>query len=146
MVLAAASDWLAALLFVGLLLGWWAVLAWWISRYGARDVSADFALSEPPEQALRDWLDYYGTWLAGGGYAIFDRRPDRIALVGRYRPRWEIAFAVLLFPLGLLALLGTKPAHLVVDATDAGISVRGKMHRLMAKELEKDAARGFAAL
>jgi hypothetical protein len=139
-VLASAGDWVAALLFVGLLLSWWVFLAWWISRYGARDVSARFATSKPPDQALRDWQDYYGLWLAGAGYEVVDQRPDRVALVGHYRPRWEIAVAVLLFPLGLVALLGTLPAQLVATAEGGSVLVEGKMHRRMAKELEKDAA------
>jgi hypothetical protein len=113
---------------------------WWISRYGARDVRTTFASSKPDDEALRDWVDYYGTWLAGAGYRIVDQRPDRVAFTGRYRPRWEIAVAVLLFPFGLLALLGTLPAHLVVTAGGGEISVDGKMHRRMARELERDAA------
>jgi hypothetical protein len=140
LVVAAAGDWALALLFFALLLSWWVLLAWWIGRYGARDVTARF-ISPTRSDAVRDWVDYYGIWLAGAGYRIVDQRPDRVALIGHYRPRWEIAVAVLLFPLGLLALLGTKPAHLVVTATDDGVSVEGKLHRQMARELENDAAK-----
>src|SRR4051794_1577207 len=113
-VVASMGDWAAALLLVALVLSWWTLLAWWIGRYGARDVSVTFPSSEAPERALRDWMDYYGVWLAGAGYHVVNQRPDRIALVGRYRPRWEIAGAVLLFPIGLVLLLGVLPAHLVV--------------------------------
>jgi hypothetical protein len=145
-VLASAGDWAAALLFVVLTLAWWGFLVWWISRYGARDVSTTFPSSEPPDEALRDWVDFYGVWLAGAGYRVVDQRPDRIAFVGHYRPRWEIAVAVLLFPFGLIALLGTQPAHLVVTATEGSVAVEGTLHRLMAKELEKDAAQGAVEL
>src|SRR4051812_10182089 len=141
-IFAATSDWATALLFVGLLLAWWVFLAWWISRYGGRDVAVTFRSPKPPDEALRDWTDYYGTWLAGAGYDVVDHRADRIALVGRYRPRWEVAVAFFLFPIGLLALLGSKPADLVATTTRGGIEVEGTIHRGMAKELEKDAAAG----
>lgn len=122
------------------MLAWWAFLAWWLSRFGARDVIVRFESSSPPNEALREWTDYYGVWLAEAGYGIVDQRPDRVAWVGRYRPRWEVAIALFLFPIGLLALLGTNPAHLVVTSTEAGVLVDGKLHRGMAKELERDAA------
>src|SRR3954454_3413203 len=141
-VLAAIADWAAALLVVGLLLGWGAFLAWWITRSGARDVDVTFRSPRPPDEALRDWTDYYDVWLAGAGYDVVDRRADRVAFVGHYRPRWEIAVAILLFPIGLLALLGTKPSDLVVTTTRGGINVEGTIDRRMAKELEKDAAVG----
>lgn len=139
-MLASVGDWVAGLLFLGLLLSWWAVLAWWISRYGAREVDVTFHSSTSPDHALRDWTDYYGIWLAGAGYRIVDQRPDRVSFIGHYRPRWEVALAVLLFPIGLIALLGTKPAHLVATSADGCLAVEGTMHRRMAKELEKDAA------
>src|SRR3954469_14337352 len=141
-VIAAIGDWATALLFVALLLSWWVFLAWWISRYGGRDVAVTFRSPKTPDEALRDWTDYYGTWLAGAGYAVVDPRPDLIAVVGRYRPRWEVAVAFFLFPIGLLALLGSKPADLVATTTRGGIEVEGPIHRGMAKELEKDAAAG----
>ena len=141
-VLASAGDWVAALLLVALLLSWWTFVAWWISRYGGREVNTTFPSSKPPDHALRDWLEYYGAWLASAGYQIVDQSPDRIEFVGRYRPRWEIAVALLLFPLGLPALLGTLPANLVVTASPNGVEVGGKIHRRMARELEKDAAQG----
>jgi hypothetical protein len=140
MVLASIGDWTVALLLVGLLLSWWAFLVWWISRYGGREVSATFASSDPPEDALRDWTDYYGTWLWEAGYEVVDQRADRVAYAGRYRPRWEVAVAFFLFPVGLIALLGSIPAHLVVTAGEAGIVAEGKVHRRIANELERDAA------
>jgi hypothetical protein len=141
-VLAAIGDWVAALLLVALILSWWTFLAWWISRYGAREVDVTFRSQAPPDQALREWTDYYGIWLAGAGYDIVDKRDDRVAFVGYYRPRWEIVVAVLLFPVGLIVLLGTLPADLVATTVPGGVAVDGKMHRRMAKELEKDAAAG----
>jgi hypothetical protein len=137
---AAAGDWFVLLLLIALILSWWAFLAWWISRYGGREVRATFASVQPPTEALQTWLDCYGIWLASAGYRIVDRRGDRIAFVGQYRPRWAIAVAVLLFPFGLVALLGVTPAQLVVTADDESVTAEGKMHRRMAKELEKDAA------
>jgi hypothetical protein len=141
-VLGAIGDWVTALLLVALIVSWWSFLVWWISRYGAREVEVTFRSSAPPDQALREWTDYYGLWLAGARYEIVDQRADRVAFIGYYRPRWEIAAAVLLFPVGLITLLGTLPAELVATTAEGGVVVEGKMHRLMAKELEKDAAAG----
>src|SRR4051794_1406285 len=112
-VLASIGDWAVALLLVALILSWWSFLVWWISRYGAREVSVTFRVPGSPDQALREWTDYYGLWLAGAGYEIEDKRADRVAFIGYYRPRWEVAAAVLLFPVGLITLLGTLPAELV---------------------------------
>src|SRR3954470_3242617 len=81
-VIAAIGDWATALLFVALLLSWWVFLAWWISRYGGRDVAVAFRSPKPPDEALGDWTDYYGTWLAGAGYDVVDHRADRIAFAG----------------------------------------------------------------
>jgi hypothetical protein len=139
-VLASAGDWVSVALFVGLLLCWWTFLAWWISRYGGREVSVTFESSDPPDQALHKWVDYYGAWLADAGYWLEEQRPERVEFLGRYRPRWEVAVALFLFPVGLIALLGSIPAHLDVTTTAAGVSAEGKVHRRIAKELEKDAA------
>jgi hypothetical protein len=141
-VLASLGDWAVVLLLVGLLLSWWAFVIWWISRWGAREVNVTFPSSKSPEDALRDWMDYYGSWLAGARYQIVDQRADRVAFVGYYRPRWEIAVALLLFPLGLPALLGTMPAQVVATSADGRVAVEGTIHRRMAKELEKDALAG----
>jgi hypothetical protein len=142
LVFASIGDWAVVLLLVGLVLSWWSFLLWWISRFGAREVDVTFRSSAPPDQALREWTDYYGLWLAGARYEIVDQRADRVAYIGYYRPRWEIAAAVLLFPVGLITLLGTLPAELVATTAEGGVFVEGKMHRRMAKELEKDAAAG----
>ncbi len=138
--LASAWNWVVGLVLVLLLLGYYALVIWWISRFGARDVAARFATSQPPEQALRAWVDYYGPWLATADYRVVDETPQRVEFAGRYRPRWEIALAVLLFPLGLVFLLGSKPAHVVASTTDAGIAADGHMHRRMANALEREAA------
>ena len=141
-VLAAIGDWVAALLLVLLILSWWTFIVWWVSRFGARDVDVRFASSASPEEALHDWSEYYALWLDSGGYYTTDRGPDRIEYVARYRPRWEIAVALLLFPVGLVALLGSNLAYVTVTSSSEGIKVAGTMHRRMANELEKDAAVG----
>lgn len=140
MLLAFVGDWAVGLLLVALVLSWWAFLAWWISRFGGREMSATFESQSPPELALREWADYYGIWLAEAGYDVVEQRPERIAFEGRYRPRWEVAVAFFLFPVGLIALLGSIPAHLVATTAAGGIVVDGKVHRRIAKELESDAA------
>src|SRR3954468_16542535 len=130
-VLAAIGDWFIVLLLVALLVAWWSFLIWWIRRFGAREVNVMFRSPAPPDQALREWIDYYETWLAGARYDIVEQRADRVAYVGYYRPRWEVAAALFLFPVGLITLLGTLPAEFVARTAQGGVVVEGKMHRRM---------------
>ncbi|MEX0992569.1 MAG: hypothetical protein WDZ37_01095 [Solirubrobacterales bacterium] len=47
---------------------------------------------------------------AASGYQVIDRAATEVSLAGRRRPRWAVALAVFLFPVGLVLLLVRRPA------------------------------------
>jgi disulfide bond formation protein DsbB len=53
--------------------------------------------------------------LAELGYVVDGRRDRELTLLGLRRPRWAIALAVFLFPVGLLALLFKRPRELRLE-------------------------------
>ena len=57
--------------------------------------------------------------LTGLGYAPQQEEPTRRVFVRSQRPAWAIVVAVLLFPLGLLALLYEQRSQVVVSAATA---------------------------
>ena len=145
-VTASAGEWGLVGVLLLMILAIWGLYALWIVRHGARWVEVSFPYSTGPDEALRDWVGYYSEWLASNGWAMTSQGHGSITYWRRYFPSWSIAVAVLLFPLGLLALLARTDATLVVTAGagegDRGtrLDVRGKVQRRVAKELESDAA------
>jgi hypothetical protein len=141
---ASAGDWgLVGALVLGIAL-WWGLIAYWIFRHGVRLVDVEFPYDKPPDEALRDWAGYYTGWLASSGYIMVAEGLGIVTYSRRYAPRWAIGVALILFPIGLLALLAREEATLVVRAVpDSGrirVSASGYVHRDVAKELERDAA------
>jgi hypothetical protein len=101
-----------------------------------RYVSEQFSVSNSPEEILR-----------GVGNAVAPLRrvtvrqaaPGQLAVVERSRPAWTIAIAILLFPIGLLALLATTESEIVISAYREGdetfVDVAGRGHKWLDKYL-----------
>src|SRR4051812_15233472 len=143
-MIASAGDWAAAALLLLMIFTIWGLYAFWIVRHRVRAVEVAFHYDTPPEEALREWAGFYTEWLASNGYVMAAQELGSLTYWRRYFPSWAVAAAVLLFPIGLLALLVRRDATLVVSAApgpaSTRVDVRGNAHRPIARELEADAA------
>jgi hypothetical protein len=74
---------------------------------------------EPPERAVDDALGAVFARLAGSGYEPRGEEPSKRVFVRDERPTWTIVVAVLLFPLGLIALVYRARSQVVVSAAPA---------------------------
>jgi DUF1707 SHOCT-like domain len=79
---------------------------------------------KPPDQAVDDVLRDVFTRLTGVGYSLREEEPAKRVFVRSHHPTWTIVVAVLLFPLGLLALLYRERSEVVVAAapTEHGLT------------------------
>ena len=73
-----------------------------------------------PDRAMGDLLTHVAPPLQGAGYELRERSPYRLLFVRSRRPVWTFAVAVLVFPVGLLALLYTEDRHVAIDLRPAG--------------------------
>jgi len=73
-----------------------------------------------PEVAMRDLLQYVAPPLQRNGYELRERTPHRLVFQRTRRPVWTFAVAILLFPIGLLALLYKDDARIAIDIQPAG--------------------------
>ena len=73
-----------------------------------------------PDRARQELLAHVAPPLQRNGYELREHTPHRLLFVRSRRPIWTIAVAVLVFPLGLLALLYTEESRVVIDLHPAG--------------------------
>ena len=144
MTLASAGDWGIVALLVLVVASWWSLIAYWIFRHGVRPVDVEFRYDKAPDEALRDWAGYYTDWLASSGYIPVGEGLGTATYARPSSPGWTIAAVLLLFPIGLIALFVRTEGTLVVRAVPGRsgivVSASGRVHRDVAKELERDAA------
>jgi hypothetical protein len=78
-----------------------------------------------PDRAVEELLRSVAPALHGDGYVLRERTPHRLLFERSRRPVWTFVVAVLLFPLGLLALLHKDEARVAIDVspTDDGALV-----------------------
>lgn len=75
---------------------------------------------KPPALAVDEVLGDVVTRLTGLGFVPEEEKPTKRVFVRSERPTWTIVVAVLLFPLGLLALAYKARSQVVVSASAAG--------------------------
>ena len=78
------------------------------------------------EQAREEALVHLLPALANHGYHLVDSTERTLTFAGSHRPVWTYVVAVLVFPLGLLALLHTRPHWLTIE-----FRARGPAHSVM---------------
>ena len=78
------------------------------------------------EQAREDALVHLLPALANHGYHLVDSTERTLTFSGSHRPVWTYVVAVLAFPLGLVALLHTRPHWLAIE-----FRARGPAHSVM---------------
>ena len=89
-------------------------------RRGGRYFSASWRVPASPERTMHDILTRVAPPLNDSGYELRERGPYRLRYVRSRRPVWTFALAVLLFPIGLLALLYTEERHVAIELQPSG--------------------------
>jgi hypothetical protein len=74
----------------------------------------------PPEAAMRDLLQFVAPPLQRHGYLLRERTPHRLVFERSRRPVWTFVVAVLVFPVGLLALIYKEETRITIDLQPAG--------------------------
>ena len=72
------------------------------------------------EQAREDALVHLLPALANHGYHLVDSTERTLTFTGSHRPVWTYVVSVLVFPLGLVALLHTRPHWLTIEFRGQG--------------------------
>ena len=86
-----------------------------VSGYGARPFTYEWELDVSPRRAMTEALRHIAPALHGQGYELVDRRADRLVFRYAYRPGWTYALAVLVFPIGLVALTHKVEERVTLD-------------------------------
>jgi len=89
----------------------------------------DLETDKPPETVLREAMSTWTGPLADNNFSLSNQSDVAVVYQRRYWPWYQIAFAIVLFPIGLLALLWRKEATITatVEPNDEGsiLSIRG---------------------
>ena len=75
----------------------------------------EFEVSQGVESVRTDLLRYFTPRVARWGYAPREQGGTSFRYAKRFTPTWAIVCAILLFPIGLLALLARRDSELVVN-------------------------------
>ncbi len=73
-----------------------------------------------PDRVAHDLLRYVAPTLHYHRYRLAERTPLRLVFTRKHQPAWTIVVAILLFPIGLLALLATKKDYITIDLAPHG--------------------------
>jgi hypothetical protein len=86
-----------------------------VSGYGARPFTYEWELDVSPRRAMSAALRHIAPALHRQGYELVVTRADRLVFRCAYRPGWTYALAVLVFPIGLVALAHKVEERITVD-------------------------------
>ena len=82
---------------------------------GARPFTYEWELEVAPTTAMTEALRHIAPALNRRGYELINKRPDRLVFCYYYRPGWTYGAAILLFPIGLVALLHQAEERITLD-------------------------------
>jgi hypothetical protein len=92
-------------------------------------INRQFRIAIPPSTAIHKWQARYTPWLGQHGYRQTGQGHDVLTYTRSYFPWWTILLAIILFPIGLLALLLKAHAILTVsyepEAEGSRVTVAG---------------------
>jgi hypothetical protein len=74
------------------------------------------------QRAMAELMEHVAPPLARHGYDLVARSPYRLVFLREHRPAWTIVVAILLFPVGLLALLYKEREQFAIDLHPQGSS------------------------
>lgn len=90
-----------------------------------RYLDADYAVSADADRALQN----VAAAVAGArNLRVVHSAPTQITATETWRPLWTYLVAIVLFPIGLLALLVTREATLVISATTTSTGTTLRIH------------------
>jgi hypothetical protein len=93
----------------------------------------------PHEEAIEDLREYVFPLLQHRGFQVVEETDEEFVLERRMHPLWTIVLAVIVFPLGLLALLYTERERMTVELTpdgdETGIIAAGSAPRAIRRAL-----------
>jgi hypothetical protein len=100
-----------------------------MNNRGVRHLDEQLTVDVPADEVLRG----VGQSVAHlPRVSVSSSAPGQVIVLERWRPVWTVVVAILLFPIGLLALLVRHEARLVVNAVTAGeethVDVAGQGH------------------
>jgi hypothetical protein len=83
-------------------------------------INRQFKVAIPPSLAIQKWQASYTPWFASHGYQQTGQGESVLTYTRSYFPWWTILLAIILFPIGLLALLLKAHAILTVSFEPEG--------------------------
>jgi hypothetical protein len=115
-----------------------ALIVWLARSVRWEPVHVEFREPGEPATAMRQWASDYADWFAAGRYRPTGRDSTTLTYTRTYIPNFAILCAILLFPLGLVALLARRDATMLVSFRDDGsggaaVAVTGTAQRKAAQ-------------
>jgi Domain of unknown function (DUF1707) len=86
-----------------------------VRGYGTIPFTYEWELEVSPARAMTGALRHIAPALHRHGYELAEKREGRLVFAYSYRPGWTYAVAVLLFPVGLVALLARSEERITFD-------------------------------
>jgi hypothetical protein len=108
-----------------------------------KDFSYQFETPKAPTEVLGECLAEWNGQLSGHGYNLTTQSEFGLTYLCRYRPWWLVFPCVLLFPLGLLALIYTEEAQITATVNR---DENGTTHLSVTGRAPKKVREGFANL
>jgi hypothetical protein len=104
-------------------------------------------VGEPVTAAKERFLSWFTVWMGGGGFAPQPAAVDSVVFGRRSFHTWQIVVAILLFPIGLVALIAEKryqwaqATFAPEGETTSVISVTGALELNAARQLQEELAK-----
>jgi hypothetical protein len=125
-----------------------AAVAAWLIWSAWRDREVDFLndvlVGDDVEEVRERLLDRLVPILIAGDFTTVAHVAHTTILERRYYPGWTIAFAILFFPVGLLALLARVRETITIASSDGTLRVNGRCAKRLADWIVEDVDRVVA--
>jgi hypothetical protein len=86
--------------------------------------------NEEPSAAQRAFEDEFTAWLSHGKFALVEQRAGALTYSRRSFNGWQILVAILLFPIGLIALAAEKKEERILVRFDSEAAGKTENHNL----------------
>jgi hypothetical protein len=111
---------LSLILALLVLAGFVALAAVRIRGMGLQTLQFERELEGPPMEARAAWQARHANWLSQHGYRPTGQTDSSLTYTRTYIPTFAVVLAVVLFPIGLLALLARREAVVSVSFRPSG--------------------------